>query len=98
MSVRGHRVDLLSRERLVDRLIEAYVDWREACARVDDAYRFWESETGAGGRVAFGLYVAALDAEERSAEEYAVLVRRADALAWNEDSPARGPAGGVGWP
>lgn len=98
MSVHGYRVDLLSRERLVDRLIEAYVDWRQACARVDDAYRFWESEAGTGGRVAFGLYVAALDAEERSAEEYAVLVRRADALAWNEDSPARGPAGGFGWP
>ena len=101
MSVRGHRVDALSRERLVDQLVEAYVDWREACARVDDAYAFWASESGACGRVAFGSYVAALDAEERSAEVYAVLVRRADALAWNELFPAEplgGPAGGVGWP
>jgi hypothetical protein len=94
--VRGYRVDMLSRERLVDQLLEAYVDWREACARVDDAYRFWVGESGGRGRVAFGSYVAALDAEERSAEVYAVLVRRADALVWSEDSPADplgGPAG-----
>jgi hypothetical protein len=93
-------MDMLSRERFVDQLVEAYVDWRESCARVDDAYRSWANEGGAGGRVAFGLYVAALDAEERSAEVYAGLVRRADALAWSEDSPAEplgGPAGSVGW-
>jgi hypothetical protein len=86
-------VDMLSRERLVDQLIEAYVDWRETCARVGDAYRFWAIGSGSGGRIAFGLYVAALDAEERSAEVYAGLVRRADALAWSENSPAE-PRGG----
>jgi hypothetical protein len=42
------------------------------------------------------LYVAALDAEERSAEVYAVLVRRADALARNEDFPAEPPGGPAG--
>jgi len=96
MSVRGYRVDMLSRERLVDQLVEAYVDWREACARLDDAYRFWAGESAGRGRVAFGSYVAALDAEERSAELYAVIVRHADALIWSEDSPADplgGPAG-----
>jgi hypothetical protein len=89
----SYGVDMLSRERLVDQLVEAYVGWREACARVDDAYRFWAIDTGACGRIAFGSYVAALDAEERSAEVYAGLVRRADALAWSEDSPAE-PRGG----
>ena len=84
---------MLSRERLVDQLVEAYVDWREACVRVDDAYRFWAGESDCRGRVAFGSYVAALDAEERSAEVYAVLVRRADALVWSEHSPAD-PLGG----
>ena len=93
MSVRGYRVDMLSRERLVDQLLEAYVDWREACARVDDAYRFCAGVSGARARVAFALYVAALDAEEQCAEVYAVLVRRADALVWSEDSPAD-PLGG----
>jgi hypothetical protein len=86
-------VDMLSRERLVDQLIEAYVDWRETCARVGDAYRFWAIDSGSCGRIAFGSYVAALDAEERSAEVYARLVRRADALAWSEGSPAE-PRGG----
>ena len=70
--------------RLVDELVEAYVDWREACARVNDAYRSWASETGPCGRVAFGLYMAALDAEEQAAEVYAGLVRRADKLPWSE--------------
>jgi hypothetical protein len=88
-----YTVDMLSRERLVDQLIEAYVDWRETCARVRDAYRFWEIDSGSYGRIAFGSYVAALDAEERAAEVYAGLVRRADALAWSEGSPAE-PRGG----
>jgi hypothetical protein len=86
-------VDMLSRERLVDQLIEAYVDWRETCARVGDAYRFWAIDGGCGGRIAFGSYVAALDAEERSADVYAGIVRRADARAWSERSPAE-PRGG----
>jgi hypothetical protein len=84
---------MLSRERLVDQLIEAYVDWRETCARVGDAYRFWAIDSGSCSKIAFGFYVAALDAEELSAEVYAGLVRRADALAWSEGSPAE-PRGG----
>ena len=66
-------MDKLSRKRLVDELVEAYVAWREACARVDNAYRSWASETGPCGGVAFGLYMAALDAEEQAAEVYAGL-------------------------
>lgn len=41
-------MNMLSRNRLVDELVEAYVEWREACARVSDAYRFWASETAPG--------------------------------------------------
>jgi hypothetical protein len=92
---------MLSRERLVDQLVESYVGWREACARVDDAYRLWAIDSGACGRVEFGSYVAALDAEERSAEAYAGLVRRADAVAWGEGCLGEalgGPAGGAGRP
>jgi hypothetical protein len=94
-------MNTLSRTRLVDKLVEAYVDWREACARVDEAYRSWASETGLCASVAFGLYMAALDAEEQAAEFYAGLVRRADKLPWSEDpraEPLGGPAWGVGWP
>ena len=91
----------LSRKRLVDKLVDAYVAWRETCARVDDTYRYWASETGPRGGVAFGLYVAALDAEERAAKVYAGLVRRAERLPWSGDpraEPLGGPAWGVGWP
>ena len=93
-------MNTLKRERLVDELVEAYIDWRETCARVNDTYRSWASETGPCGRAAFGLYTAALDAEEQAAEVYAGLVRCADELPWSEDPPARppgGPPGGVGW-
>ena len=71
--------------RLVDRMISAYVDWREACRLVHDAYRSWASATGASAtgasatgssaRVAFWRYTAALDAEEWAAEVYASVVR-----------------------
>jgi hypothetical protein len=87
----------LSRKRLIDKLVEAYVDWREACVRVDDAYRACARETGPWGAVAFGLYVAALDAEEQAADAYAGLVRRAENLPWTQErrlepfgEPARG--------
>ncbi len=89
-------VNTLRRERLVDELIEAYVDWRETCARVSDAYLSWTSESGSCGRFAFGLYMAALDEEEQAAEVYARLVRRADKLARSEDPPT-GPLGGTAW-
>jgi hypothetical protein len=57
-------------------MISAYVDWREACRLVDNAYRSWASATGPGARVAFWRYAAALDAEESAAEVYASLVQR----------------------
>ena len=81
----------LRRERLVDELVEAYIDWRETCGRVNDAYRSWAAETGSHGRVAFELYTAALDAEERTAADKG---SRASAgagayRAKNPDRPAR---------
>lgn len=41
-------MDTLRPERLVGELVEAYVDWRESCARLDDAYRTSANETAAG--------------------------------------------------
>lgn len=83
-------MNTLRRDRLLDRLVEAYIDWRETCARVSDAYRSWTSETAPGDRVAFGLYMAALDAEEQAAEVYAGLVRRTHKRPWS-DHPPTGP-------
>jgi hypothetical protein len=95
-----YTMNTLSRERLVHKLVEAYV-WRETCARVNDAYRCCPSDTGPCGGVTFGLYIAALDAEEQAAEVYAGLVRRADKPPWSEDPPAEQlgrPMRGDGWP
>jgi hypothetical protein len=99
--MRRYMMDTLRRKRLVDELVEAYVNWRETCARVNDAYRSWSSETAPGDRVTFGFYMAALDAEEQAAEVYAGLVRGVEKLPWSEDPPAA-PLGAsawrVGWP
>jgi hypothetical protein len=67
---------ILSHSRLVDKMIDAYVDWREASDLVNDAYRYWGSATGSAAGAAFGFYSTALDHEERTAEVYAGLVRR----------------------
>ena len=94
-------MNTLRRERLVDKLVEAYVDWLEMCARVSDAYRSWASETGPGDGLTFGLYMSALDAEEHAADVYAGLVRRVGELHRRGDAqsgPLGGPAWGVGWP
>jgi hypothetical protein len=81
-------VGTLSRERLIDELIEAYVGWREACVRVRDAYRLWAGDTGADSGLAFGAYRAALDEEQHAAEIYARFVRRAEKLPSSTDPPA----------
>jgi hypothetical protein len=86
----------LSQKRLVDGLIEAYVSWHEACLQVSDAYGSWASETGQAATSAFGRYMAALDREERAAEVYAGLVRRAGQLALSRHDPAE-PLGGAAW-
>jgi hypothetical protein len=97
--MRRYAMNTLTRERLVDELVEAYIDWRETCVRVNDAYRSCAGETGPRGRVAFELYTAALDAEQRAAEVYAGLIRRADEVPFSEDPPDEPPSGrtpGVG--
>jgi len=99
--MRRSMMNRLTRERLVDELVQAYVDWREACVRVDDTYRSWASEMTPGDRVTFGLYVAALGEEEQAADSYAGLVRRAETMPWSKDPPVGslgGAAWGVGWP
>jgi hypothetical protein len=88
------------RDRMVDRLIEAYVSWREACLQVSDTYGCWASERGTGATLAFASYMTALDREENAAEAYASLVRRASRIVSNEHDaaePLGGPAWGVGW-
>jgi predicted ABC-type transport system involved in lysophospholipase L1 biosynthesis ATPase subunit len=75
------------RGRMTDEAMEAYVEWREECARVWDAYDRWLGAVRADAALAFPAYLAALDREERASEVYAGLVSRLDHL------PGRGAGG-----
>jgi hypothetical protein len=66
----------LTQKRMVDKMIDAYVDWREACHSVSNAYCRWGRATGPGAPAAFAWYSVALDREENAAEVYAALVQR----------------------
>jgi hypothetical protein len=57
--------------QLVDEAIKAYVDWREECAAVWDAFDRWGSAAPVDAAAAFSAYGAALDREECAAQAYA---------------------------
>lgn len=75
----------------VDKMMDGYVDWHEACRLVTDAYRAWSNAHGPDVTVAFGWYMTALDREERAAEIYARRVRRVGELAVADQNPAATP-------
>lgn len=62
---------------VIDQLIEGYVVWREACAAVQAAYDVWRRAPEDQAGAAFADYVAALNWEERAAEDYEFLAARA---------------------
>jgi hypothetical protein len=66
----------LARTLLVDDVIDAYVNWREECLFVWDAYGRWSGGPPADATLAFAAYSAALDREERASASYAGLVSR----------------------
>jgi hypothetical protein len=70
------RIELPCQQRLVDDMIDAYAQWRHECAAVREAYDLWSEATTEDELVAFAVYEAALDEEERSSQAYADLVRR----------------------
>jgi hypothetical protein len=78
--IEGTEMTPLTDKQLVDRAIEAYVDWREACIWVNDAYLVWSRQRGCNADFAFGGYTAALDHEERTAACYARVVDRVSDL------------------
>jgi len=81
-------LETMGQDLLVDMLVEAYVDWREACVRVQDAYSDWIGETVLGYRLGCARCVAALDAEEHAADVYAGLVRRFRKLGLSDERQA----------
>jgi hypothetical protein len=65
---------------MVDEAMDAYVDWREECVRVWDAYHGWLTAVRADAALAFRAYLAALDREERASEVYAGLISELDSV------------------
>jgi hypothetical protein len=63
-------------EQLIDEAVDAYVEWREECVEVRDAYRRWSTAPVSHVTNAFHEYVAALNNEEHAANRYAQLIRR----------------------
>jgi hypothetical protein len=69
------------RREYADELIDDYVSWHEACDMVAEAYESWSCAERQDRPLAFGLYVSALDREERAATAYQAAVARLAAAA-----------------
>jgi hypothetical protein len=81
--------------RLVDKAVLAYVEWREECNAVWDAYGRWASAPPRERAHIDVAYRAALDREESAANAYAKLIARVgDLLETGLDDPlqSRGPS------
>jgi hypothetical protein len=78
--LRRERFTQVRYEQAVDQLVAAYVDWREESIAAREAYSGCEATRGQERRVAFAVYFAALDREERAAAEYAARVEPVCAL------------------
>jgi hypothetical protein len=85
----------LKQAQAVDDASDAYVEWREECGEVWDAYCAWTFSCSADAELAFSAYEAALDREEGAAAIYADRVRCADGLL--ERGLAHGRAGSRSW-
>jgi hypothetical protein len=66
------------RRQIVDEMMDDYVSWREACAAVAVAYEDWKCSERRDKKLAFSVYVAALDREEQAAASYQRAVARVE--------------------
>jgi hypothetical protein len=63
--------------RLIDDVVNTYVDWREQSERVWRAYRDWSTSAPPDAALRFAAYVAELDREHLASDTYADAVTRA---------------------
>jgi len=77
-------------KRLLDEVVDAYVDWREERAAVWGAYARWSSAPVPDCPLAFTAYRAALDREECAAHTYAALMTRGSAAVFQIDRVVSG--------
>jgi hypothetical protein len=61
---------------LVDKFIESWVCWREACEAVHSAYARWQQCEAAQRGLAFEGYWAALDREDQAAQVHSMRAGR----------------------
>ena len=61
---------------LVDKFIESWVCWREACEAVHSAYARWQQCEAAQRGLAFAGYRAALDREDQAALVHSMCAGR----------------------
>ena len=60
--------------RLVDEMVDCYLEWRETAAAVATAYQRWVHASRAEERRRYSVYTASLDQEESAAITYAMAV------------------------
>jgi hypothetical protein len=79
----------LHHRQMVDDALDAYLEWRQQCSAVWDAYARWANATPEDKLSAYAAYQAALDREEAAAIVYRTLVDRvSDLLAQTARSAA----------
>jgi predicted aminopeptidase len=75
--LRPDRDERLRRKNaLIDEAMERYVEWREECAAVYDAYANWTNAPMEETDLPFAAYSAALDREQSAATVYGRALRR----------------------
>lgn len=79
MSVTWSEMSMFERAA-VDAAVLAYVEWREECVAVWDAYDWWTTVPAEESQRAHAGYRAALDREEAAARSYATRVERLERL------------------
>jgi hypothetical protein len=74
---RPHRDERLRRKNaLIDEAMDRYVEWREECAAVNDAYAYWTNAPMEETDLPFAAYSAALDREQSAATVYGRALER----------------------
>ena len=51
-------------------MMDGYVSWRDACTAVAVSYEDWKCSNRPDEKLAFSVYVAALDREQQAAAAY----------------------------
>jgi hypothetical protein len=68
------------RDKIIDDVMETYVDWRQACVDAESAYGRWSIARSTDPARAFAAYTAAAIDEELAAMDYAAVLQRAARL------------------